>query len=192
MLAIRLPESIEQRLNALAEETGRTKTTLAREAILEFIDDLEDYYLAYQKTARVPGEFVASIRVPHRTEGQLLRAYKISKRFDQDISAVFACIALTLREGKVAAVRIGCGGVAPVPTHAAATEAALAGREWNEATAEAAVRKLAGEFSPIADMRASADYRRKVLGNLMRRFWLETSETAIATRVDGLQMASTE
>jgi RHH-type rel operon transcriptional repressor/antitoxin RelB len=46
MLAIRLPQSIEDRLAALAEETGRTKTTLAREAILEFIDDLEDYYLA--------------------------------------------------------------------------------------------------------------------------------------------------
>ena len=46
MLAIRLPQPIEDRLSALAQETGRTKTTLAREAILEYIEDLEDFYLA--------------------------------------------------------------------------------------------------------------------------------------------------
>ncbi|MEO8344557.1 MAG: xanthine dehydrogenase small subunit [Betaproteobacteria bacterium] len=153
---------------------------------------LEDFYLAYQKTALVPGEFVAAIRVPHRTAGLLLRAYKISKRFDQDISAVFACFALTLRDGRIAAARIGCGGVAPMPKRASATEAALAGRRWDEVAATIATKILASEFSPIADMRASAEYRSKVLGNLMRRFWLETSGTPIVTRIDDVRVTSAE
>jgi len=133
---------------------------------------LEHFYLAYQKTALVQGEFVASIRIPPRPDDVLLRAYKISKRFDQDISAVFACFALTLRGGRIAAARLGCGGVAPVPKRAAATEASLIGRPWDDATAEAAAKCLEGEFTPIDDMRASAAYRRRVLANLMRRFRL--------------------
>ena len=50
MLAIRLPENIESRLDQLAEKTGRTKTFYAREAILEYLDDLEDYYLAESRS----------------------------------------------------------------------------------------------------------------------------------------------
>ena len=145
---------------------------------------LEDLYLAYQKTALQPGEFVAAVRVPQRAPGMLVRAYKISKRFDQDISAVFACFALTLDGGRISAARIGCGGVAATPRRAIATEAALAGHPWDEATADAAVRTLAGEFTPIGDMRASAAYRRAVLGNLLRRFRLETAGTAMLTRVE--------
>ncbi|HQR11504.1 MAG TPA: xanthine dehydrogenase small subunit [Casimicrobiaceae bacterium] len=153
---------------------------------------LEDFYLSYQKTALTTGEFVAAIRVPHRREGLLLRAYKVSKRFDQDISAVFACFALSLRDGLVAGARIGCGGVAPVPVRASITEGALAGRAWNDETADAAAQILAGEFAPISDMRASAGFRRTVLGNLMRRFRLETSEKPAATRVDNPRLAPAE
>src|SRR5678815_3751489 len=76
--------------------------------------DLADLYLAYQKTALQPGEFVKEIRVPARRDGLLLRAYKVSKRSDQDISAAFACFALDVRDGRIAQARIGCGGVAPV------------------------------------------------------------------------------
>jgi xanthine dehydrogenase small subunit len=153
---------------------------------------LEDFYLSYQKTALAPGEFVAAIRVPNRQEGLLLRAYKVSKRFDQDISAVFACFALSIRGGRIAGARVGCGGVGPIPMRAAATEAALSGRAWNDATAAAAAEILTGEFSPISDMRASADFRRTVLGNLMRRFRLETSGTPVATRVDGPRLRAEE
>jgi xanthine dehydrogenase small subunit len=153
---------------------------------------LEDFYRSYQKTARAPGEFVAAIRVPNRQEGLLLRAYKVSKRFDQDISAVFACFALSIRGGRIAGARIGCGGVGPIPMRAAATEAALAGQPWNDATAAAASQVLAGEFTPISDMRASAEFRRTVLGNLMRRFRLETSGTPVATRVDDPRLTAVE
>jgi xanthine dehydrogenase small subunit len=145
---------------------------------------LENFYVDYQKTAVIPGEFVAAIRIPHRHQGLLLRAYKVSKRFDQDISAVFACFALTIAEARVTSARVGCGGVAPVPKRALATEAALAGHPWYDATAEDAARILEGEFAPIDDMRASAGYRRRVLANLLRRFRLETSGAQIVTRVD--------
>jgi len=148
--------------------------------------DLADLYLAYQKTALQPGEFVKEIRVPSRRDNLLLRAYKISKRYDQDISAVFACFALVVEDGRIVHARIGCGGVAAVPKRATATEAVLVGQPWNETTADAAVRELSREFSPIDDMRATAAYRRAVLGNLLRRFHLETSRARVRTRIEQL------
>ena len=151
---------------------------------------LEDFYLAYQKTALAEGEFVASIRIPKRRDGLLLRAYKVSKRFDQDISAVFACFALTIADGRVVSARVGCGGVAPVPKRAVGTEALLAGRPWDDATAEAAATSLESEFAPIDDMRASAAFRRRVLSNLMRRFRLETGGVRVVTRIDDPQLTT--
>jgi xanthine dehydrogenase small subunit len=145
---------------------------------------LQDFYIAYQKTALEPGEFVAQLRIPLRAPHTLLRAYKISKRYDQDISAVFACFALTLDGKRITSARIGCGGVAATPRRAIATEAVLAGRSWDDATADAAVRALAEEFTPIGDMRASSGYRRAVLANLFRRFRLETAGTVPLTRVE--------
>ncbi len=145
---------------------------------------LEDFYLGYQKTALIPGEFVASIRIPHRRDNLLLRAYKVSKRFDQDISAVFACFALTILHGKVASARLGCGGVAPVPARARGVETLLVGSPWDDAAAAGAAAALEREFTPIDDMRASAAYRRTALGNLMRRFRLETTDAQVASRVD--------
>ena len=114
----------------------------------------------------------------------LVRAYKISKRFEQDISSVFACFALTLDGARIVSARIGCGGVAATPRRATATEAALTGRAWDDATADAAARTLAAEFAPIDDMRATAAYRRAVLANLLRRFRLETGGGAPLTRVE--------
>ena len=153
---------------------------------------LEDFYLEYQKTALAEGEFVAAIRIPHRPDGLLLRAYKVSKRFDQDISAVFACFALTIAEGHIVSARVGCGGVAPVPKRAAGVEALLASHPWDDATAEAAATRLESEFAPIDDMRASAGFRRRVLGNLMRRFRLETGDVRVVTRIDDPQLEVTE
>ena len=154
---------------------------------------LEDYYLGYQKTARTPGEFVRSIVVPPRSAALRLRAYKLGKRYDQDISAVFACFALCVDEGVIASARIGCGGVAAVPSRARATEAALEGRRFDAATFRHATETLAGEFAPISDMRASAHYRATVLGNLLHRFWLEFNPGQKApTRVDDASLAGHE
>ncbi len=149
---------------------------------------VESLYLGYQKTALQPGEFIASLRVPRRLPQQLLRAYKISKRYDQDISAVFVCFALVQDGKRIVSARIGCGGVAATPIRATATEAALAGRSWDDATAAEAMQTLADEFTPIGDMRASADYRRRVLVNLLHRFRLETAGVAYPTRVEQISI----
>jgi len=145
---------------------------------------LEDFYVGYQRTALAPGEFVSAIRVPRRPANVLVRAYKVSKRFEQDISSVFACFALTLDGARIVSARIGCGGVAATPRRATATEAALTDRAWDDATADAAAHTLSAEFAPIDDMRATAAYRRAVLANLLRRFRLETGGGAPVTRVE--------
>ena len=151
---------------------------------------LDGFYTGYRRSLLQPGEFVSRIRVPLRPAGLTLRAYKISKRFDQDISAVLACFALSIAGGIVREARIGCGGVASTPVRAPRTEAALAGQPWTEATARRAASVLAGEFQPIDDMRASAGYRREVLGNLLLRLWHEAGAGMHSvTRVHDLDTA---
>jgi xanthine dehydrogenase small subunit len=143
---------------------------------------LADFYLAYQRTALEPGEFVERILLPRRPPGAELRAYKISRRFDQDISAVFACFLLRRDGARIVKARVGCGGVAVVPKRAVRCESSLEGKSWDEATLGAARAALEAEFEPITDMRASASYRRAVLGNLLRRFYLETQREPQRTR----------
>ena len=136
---------------------------------------LEDLYVAYQKTAMQPGELVERVLVPLPRRGLRLAAYKVSKRFDQDISAVCAAFAITLDGGSIRAARVAFGGMAATPKRAIACEAALASRAWNEATCEEAAAALAKDYAPITDMRASAAYRLNVAQNLLRKFYLETS-----------------
>ncbi len=147
---------------------------------------IESFYRGYQQTALARSEFVAALRVPRRAPTTVVRAYKQSRRFDQDISCVFACFALDLAAGTVRDVRIGCGGVAATPVRAVATEAALRGGAWSADRAAATASVLASEFTPIDDMRASARYRRAVLGNLLVRCHLETTAPGVVTRVDAL------
>ncbi|MBT9462451.1 FAD binding domain-containing protein [Hydrogenophaga sp.] len=123
---------------------------------------------------------VPSLPLPLAGEGwgegspEFLRVYKISKRFDDDISAVCLAMRMTLERGKVKTISIGAGGVAATPVRARQTEAALLGHAWNADTVVTAIAALRGEFKPITDMRASAAYRHTVLGNLLQRFWLES------------------
>ena len=136
---------------------------------------LEDFYLDYMKNALTPGEFVERLIVPPSPEGTQLRAWKISKRFDSDISTVLMAAALRLdADGRIAAARLVFGGMAAITKRAAQTEAALRGRRWDEATLQAAQVALAQDFRPLSDLRASASYRLAVSANLLRRLWLET------------------
>ncbi len=107
-----------------------------------------------------------------------LRAYKISKRYDSDISALCAVMAVTVENGLVQQVRLAFGGMAAIVKRASATESALVGQPWTEATVKAAAQALSKDFQPLTDLRASADYRLRVAGNLLRRFWLETRDDA--------------
>ncbi|WP_423196493.1 MULTISPECIES: xanthine dehydrogenase small subunit [unclassified Cupriavidus] len=141
---------------------------------------LEDLYLAYQKTAMTPGEFVAALRVPVRGPGHF-RTYKLSKRFDEDISAVCAAFGIDVDAGTglVTAARIAFGGMAATPKRAAHAEAALTGQPWTEATARAGMAALARDYTPLSDMRATASYRSRGAANLLYRFWLETRADAL-------------
>ncbi|HEX2539924.1 MAG TPA: xanthine dehydrogenase small subunit [Caldimonas sp.] len=139
---------------------------------------LDGFYTGYMQNRLEAGEFVQAVEVPLDEEAPLLRAYKISKRFDSDISAVCAALAIRL-EGDVArTVRLAFGGMAATVKRAAGAEAALTRQPWNEATLTAAQLALVSDFVPLTDMRASAAYRMQVAQNLLRRFWLETRPTA--------------
>jgi xanthine dehydrogenase small subunit len=144
---------------------------------------LEDLYIAYGKQSRKPGEYVVRLRIPKLKSGEAFRCYKLSKRFDQDISAVCAAFKLRLDDGRVAACRIGFGGVAAIPARARKTEQALLGQPWNEATLAHAEAVLGDEFTPLTDMRASSDYRRLATTRLLRKFFIETTEPETVTRV---------
>ena len=135
---------------------------------------LERFYTGYRANVLAPDELVAWILVPRPHPGEFLRAYKVSKRFDDDISAVCLVIRLELQDGRVARIGIGAGGVAATPVRATQAEAFLADRPWTAETVQQAVQVLRSEFQPISDMRASAAYRSEVLGNLLQRFWLES------------------
>lgn len=145
---------------------------------------IEDFFLGYRKTALASDEVLVRIIVPQRFPGEVLRAYKISKRLEDDISAVCLCIAVRAEDGVIQQVRIGAGGVAAVPARAIKTEKALAGEPFTLATIEAAADVLRGEFDPISDMRASSRYRREVLGNLLLRFFEEIQPDASTALAD--------
>ena len=141
---------------------------------------LADFYLDYLKNQLERSEFVQGLEVPLATaKTRTLRAYKISKRFDSDISAVSAGLAIRLDDaGVVREVRLAYGGMAAIVKRAAQAEAALLGKPWTEATLAAGMAALAQDFKPLTDMRASAAYRLQVAQNLLKRFWLETRAEA--------------
>jgi xanthine dehydrogenase small subunit len=136
---------------------------------------LQDFYLGYMKNALETGEFVQAVEVPrHEARPAQLRVYKISKRFDCDISALCAGLYVELEGDCVTTVRIAFGGMAGTVCRAKGAEAAMLGQPWTEATLQAAQAALAQDYAPLSDLRASAAYRRQVAQNLLRRFWLET------------------
>jgi xanthine dehydrogenase small subunit len=148
---------------------------------------LEAFFLDYRKQDRRESEFVEAVLVPKLPADALFHVSKISKRFDEDISAL--CGAFFLRrdpDNRIVEARLAFGGMAGIPKRAKAAEAALLGRYWEEATVAAAITALAGDFTPLTDMRASAAYRLKVAGNLLTRFLIETTAPKAATRVAGL------
>ncbi|MGJ8602846.1 MAG: xanthine dehydrogenase small subunit [Marivita sp.] len=132
---------------------------------------IEDFFIEYGKQDRARGEFVEAVTIPRHAPG--LRVYKLSKRFDQDISAVCAAFNITVQDGIVAEARIAFGGMAGIPKRASAVEAALTGSAWSEKTVRAAMAKMVSDFTPLSDMRASADYRLHTAENMLLRYWHE-------------------
>ena len=156
---------------------------------------LEALYTGYRKNVMAPDEVLAWIKVPKPRAAEpsaapgsappkarkatsvgteFMRVYKISKRYDDDISAVCLAVNLQIDKGLVTSASIGVGGVAATPVRALQTQAALIGQPWELQTVQQAISTMRAEFAPISDMRASGAYRREVLGNLLQRFWLES------------------
>lgn len=146
---------------------------------------LEDFFIEYGKQDRSPGEFVRAIDVPLAGNGGALGCYKLSKRFDQDISALCGCFNVKIEDGIVASARIAYGGMAGTPKRAKAVEAALIGKPWTAATVHTALPAFASDFTPLSDMRASAGYRLEAAGNLLLKYFAETGGDLSETRLVG-------
>jgi xanthine dehydrogenase small subunit len=154
-------------LIALGAELELRRGTRARRL------SLERFYLGYQRKDLAHGEFIVSVTVPPRVPGHWVASYKVSKRFDQDISAVCAAFAVLVDGGRVLEARIAFGGMAAIPVRAHATENALVGAAWGPDSIDTAAAALADDFQPLTDMRASGAYRLQSAANLLRRFYLE-------------------
>ncbi|KWC10219.1 xanthine dehydrogenase small subunit [Burkholderia ubonensis] len=138
---------------------------------------LEALYTGYQQKDMAPHEFVVGVKVPTRRGARAnlrFRTYKLSKRFDSDISAVCAAFAFIADGDTIREPRIAFGGMAATPKRAAHAESLLDGAPWHEATAQAAMQALERDYQPLTDMRATSTYRLETAKNLMYRFWLET------------------
>ncbi len=144
---------------------------------------LEKFYLGYQKKDLAPGEFVVSVRVPRPAAGARVAVFKLSKRIDQDISAVCLACAVSVEGGRIVAARVALGGMAAVAARAPAAEQALLGAPWSRQTFDAAALSLSQDFKPLSDMRASSDYRLTGAANLLRRFFLSHEPDTI-TRIE--------
>lgn len=132
---------------------------------------LEDFFVSYGQQDRAPGEFVEAVSLPN--EAPNLRCYKLSKRFDQDISAVCGCFNLTIEEDRITAARIAFGGMAGTPKRASGVETMLIGAPWSVETIDAALPAFADDYAPLSDMRASATYRMATAQNLLRRYFAD-------------------
>jgi len=135
---------------------------------------LEEFYIDYQVKDLRPAEFLETIRIPVLSDNIIVSSHKLSKRFDQDISAVCNAYCLELDGETATSFRMACGGMSATIRRAREAEAAVTGKPWNSETIDAACKALVRDFEPISDMRASAGYRLRAAQNLLRRFYLES------------------
>ena len=132
---------------------------------------LEEFFIDYGKQDRVSGEFVEAVSFPRQADR--LKTYKLSKRFDQDISAVCGCFNITVSDGSVTQARIAFGGMSGIPKRATNVESALIGKSWTRETIDAALPAFADDYAPLTDMRASATYRLETAKAMLERYFLE-------------------
>ncbi|PZR34736.1 xanthine dehydrogenase small subunit [Caulobacter segnis] len=144
---------------------------------------LEAFFLEYGKQDRRSGEFVEAVIIPKLAEGRIFKVLKLSKRFDQDISAVCGAFSIAVEGGVVREARVAFGGMAGTPKRGLACEASLVGQPWSEATIEAAMAALDADYAPMSDMRASATYRALAARNMLRKVYLESASPEVETRV---------
>lgn len=150
----------------------------------ERVINLEDYYIDYKVTALEPGEYIYRIEIPKPAAEHVFKMYKVTKRFDDDISAVCAAFNLKISQGRIEQARVAYGGMAAIPKRAKNCEAALLGQPWTEPVINSAMGALTGDFQPLDDVRASAEYRMQVAQNLLMKCFLEIEQAEPVTRVN--------
>jgi xanthine dehydrogenase small subunit len=132
---------------------------------------IADYFIEYGKQNRDIGEFITGVSIPKAADN--LHCYKLSKRFDQDISTVCGCIWIEIEDGMISKARLAYGGMAGIPKRAKYAEDALIGKTWSEDTILNAMGEITKDFTPLSDMRASATYRMQTAQNMLLRVWHE-------------------
>ena len=180
-LAVRLPVTVQLNADVTALDVeadaphrlryGLDATLTLRSVHGQRTIPLADYFVDYGKQDRRAGEFVESVHIPVPGPGDLVHISKLSRRFDSDISAVCGAFKLTLRDGVIAAARIAFGGMAATPRRAAKCEAALIGQPFAEPAIALAAAALREDFTPLSDVRGTADYRREAAANLLWRLY---------------------
>lgn len=138
--------------------------------------EIESFFIEYGKQDRHPGEFVEAVTIPNQPDR--LKVYKLSKRFDQDISAVCGALNIAVTDGTITEARIAFGGMAGIPKRATHVEAVLVGQTWSKTTVREAMRALEQDFTPLSDMRASAAYRLDTARNMILRAFLDDRGTS--------------
>lgn len=144
---------------------------------------LEEFFIDYRKTHLVAGEYIEKIIIPRKPDTSIYRIYKLSKRLDDDISAVCGAFHIQLKKQKVIDVKIAFGGMAAIPKRASHCEQALINKTWNKANIEQAMEAMELDFIPLSDFRASAEYRMLGARNLLLKCWIESQQNEISTRV---------
>ena len=133
---------------------------------------LSEFFTGYRTTVQRPGELIKSVTVP-KQPGSLGAVYKVGKRGADDISTVAAAFSLELSGETISSARLAYGGVAATPVRAYEVEAFLQDKLWNARTASEAAARLRSLFTPLSDLRGSAEYRRALVGNLFEKFFYE-------------------
>jgi len=144
---------------------------------------VEDYFIDYKVTAQRDSEFIQSVEIPKAKADHHLKVYKISKRIDDDISAVLGAFHLCIEDGQIKTARIAYGGMAAIPKRASHCEAALLDQAWSQDTIEQAMAALEQDFTPLTDVRASEHYRMQVAKNLLQKCYLELENPGANTNV---------
>ncbi len=162
-----------------------------RGALGQRIIDLESFFISYGKQDLHAGECVEQLILPAAAENQLFSTYKISKRVEQDISAVCAAFAVQIDDGMITTARVCFGGMAEIPKRATCCELALSGQSWSQETISKAMQSMLNDFTPLTDMRASEQYRMRVAQNLLQRFYLEHTDNPYPVRL-GLRYAAVQ
>ncbi|MFG1200845.1 xanthine dehydrogenase small subunit [Xanthobacter aminoxidans] len=145
-----------------------------------------DFLTGYRKTALAPDEVIAALRLPRLAGGEQLFTWKLSRRFDQDISTLLGAFRLRVADGRLANLAAAFGGMAERVKRAPALEALLTGAPWRDIPPEGIESALAADFAPLSDHRASAAYRQAAAANLVRRLHLATTRPGVPLELEAL------